>query len=312
MERFSFRQYLTQHLTRREHGYDSDELLQAQVHISNQTFSFINPMSLKCAIELGILDIIQNHGHPMTHSELVSALPIHSGKTRFVYSLMQILINSGFVRRQKLGETNQHLPIHSSSLSDNPPSASFVPKKVEVDEEEGYVLTSASWLLLKDNPLSVTPFLLAMLSPILIQPWHHLGSWFQNDDPTPFYMAHGMTFWDYWRNKPSLAPAFNDAMTSDTRLISKVVIDKCKGVFEGVESLIDVGGGMGTMARAIADAFPHMDCTVFDLPHVVADMQGTNNLKYAGGDMFETLPPADAILLKVNHTPTYFCPNRFD
>jgi hypothetical protein len=43
-----------------------------------------------------------------------------------------------------------------------------------------------------------------------------------------------------------------------------------------------------------------MDCTVFDLPHVVSDLQGSKNLKYAGGDMFEAVPPADALLLKVN------------
>jgi hypothetical protein len=33
---------------------------------------------------------------------------------------------------------------------------------------------------------------------------------------------------------------------------------------------------------------------------VVSDLQGSKNLKYVGGDMFEAVPPADAILLKVN------------
>jgi len=66
-----------------------------------------------------------------------------------------------------------------------------------------------------------------------------------------------------------------------------------------LESVVDVGGGTGTMAKAIANAFPHIDCTVFDLPHVVADLQGSQNLKFVGGDMFEWVPPADAVLLKV-------------
>jgi hypothetical protein len=78
-----------------------------------------------------------------------------------------------------------------------------------------------------------------------------------------------------------------------------VVVSKCKGIFEGVNSLVDVGGGLGTMAKGIAEAFPHMDCTVFDLPRVVSDLQGSKNLKYVGGDMFEAVPPADVILLKV-------------
>lgn len=53
------------------------------------------------------------------------------------------------------------------------------------------------------------------------------------------------------------------------------------------------------MAKALAKSFPQMDRTVFDLPHVVDGLQGVDNLNYVGGDMFERIPPADAILLKV-------------
>ncbi|CAB4273528.1 unnamed protein product [Prunus armeniaca] len=76
------------------------------------------------------------------------------------------------------------------------------------------------------------------------------------------------------------------------------MIDDCKGVFQGVDSLVDVGGGTGTVAKSIADAFPHMKCTVLDLPHVVADLKGSKNLEYVAGDMFEAVPEADAIFLK--------------
>ncbi|PON49144.1 O-methyltransferase COMT-type [Parasponia andersonii] len=250
----------------------STELLEAQAHIWNHIFAFINSMSLKCAIQLGIPDTIQNHGKPMTISQLVASLPIHQKKASCVYRLMRILVHSGFFALQKVGETD--------------------------DEQEGYALTDASKLLLKDNPLSVTPFLLAMLDPVLTKPWHFLSTWFQNEDPTPFDTANGMTFWDYGSHEPKLARFFNDAMASDARLVMTVVIDKCKGVFEGLESLVDVGGGTGTVAKAIATAFPQIECTVFDLPHVVADLQGGDNLKFVGGDMFDAVPPAEAVLLK--------------
>jgi len=39
---------------------------------------------------------------------------------------------------------------------------------------------------------------------------------------------------------------------------------------------------------------------VFDLPHVVAGLEETQNIKYVGGDMFEAIPHADSIMLKVN------------
>ncbi|GLT70468.1 hypothetical protein SLA2020_425460 [Shorea laevis] len=76
------------------------------------------------------------------------------------------------------------------------------------------------------------------------------------------------------------------------------MVDDYKPIFEGLGSLVDVGGGNGTVARIISEAFPHIKCTVFDLPHVVADLPESSNLKYVGGDMFHSIPSADAILIK--------------
>ena len=258
-------------------GEHDTELLEAQAHVWNHIFNFINSMSLKCAVELGIPDLINKHGKPMTLNELVSALTINPSKTRCVYRLMRILIHSGFFAQQTL----------NSSRNNN-------------DEEQGYVLTNASKLLLKDNPLSVTPFLQAMLDPILLSPWLKLSTWFQNDDPTPFDTAHGKSFWEYAGDEPKINNFFNEAMASDARLATSVVIHKCKDVFEGLNSLVDVGGGTGTVAKAIAKAFPNLECTDFDLPHVVNGLESDlANLKYVGGDMFEAISPADAVLLKV-------------
>jgi trans-resveratrol di-O-methyltransferase len=77
------------------------------------------------------------------------------------------------------------------------------------------------------------------------------------------------------------------------------VVEDYKPIFEGLGSLVDVGGGNGAVARIISEAFPHIKCTVFDLPHVVANLPETTNLKYVGGDMFQSIPSADAILFKV-------------
>ncbi|CAN1794780.1 Probable O-methyltransferase 3 [Linum perenne] len=50
-------------------------------------------------------------------------------------------------------------------------------------------------------------------------------------------------------------------MASDARLVTKVLVNGCRHVFEGLGSLVDVGGGMGTVAKAIAGGFPAMECT---------------------------------------------------
>ncbi|GLT56313.1 hypothetical protein SLA2020_293610 [Shorea laevis] len=81
-------------------GEQYNELLQAQVHAWNHIFNFINSMSLKCAVDLGIPDIIHNHGYPMTISELIVALQINAKKAPYIQRLMCILVRSGFFTRQ--------------------------------------------------------------------------------------------------------------------------------------------------------------------------------------------------------------------
>ncbi|WCJ30886.1 O-methyltransferase family protein [Euphorbia peplus] len=252
----------------------NSEILIAQAHIWNHILNFINSMSLKCAVELGIPDVIHSHGKPMTISKLNSALSIHPTKAHCLPRLMRVLIRSGFFALAKTNNQNDD------------------------QEEEGYVLTISSQLLLKDNPFNVRPFLEAMRDPILIKPWFCFGTWFLNDDPTAFNTAHGMSLWEYAVHDPNFANFFKEAMASDSRLVTSILIDEGKALFDGLNSLVDVGGGTGTTAKAIAEAFPHIQCTVLDLPYVLHGLHDTPNLKFVVGNMFEEVPPADAILLK--------------
>ena len=137
------------------------------------------------------------------------------------------------------------------------------------------------------------------LNPAMTAPWKFLGEWFRNDDPTPFQTANDIPLYDYTARDPDFSNFFNEAMASDSRVIASVLITKCKDRFEGQSSLVDVGAGMGTTIKAIAKAFPHLKCTVFDLPHVVSDLKGGGNLEFVGGDMFEAIPSANAVILKV-------------
>ncbi|XP_050907588.1 probable O-methyltransferase 3 isoform X2 [Lathyrus oleraceus] len=246
-------------------------LLKAQSHIWNHIFNFINSMSLKCVVDLGIPDIIHNYGKPMSLSKLISSLPIHPSKKPCIHRLMRIMTHYGFFSQQ--------------NVTDN---------ELEIE----YMLTDVSRLLLKDNPMSVTPFVQAMLDPVLTNPFHQLSTWLKNEDSSAFETTHGRLFWDYAAHDPIFNRLFNESMASDARLVSDLLIEKCREVFNGLESLVDVGGGTGTMAKALAKSFPQMECIVFDLPHVVHGLQGSDNLKYVGGDMFQEIPQTDAILLK--------------
>ncbi|XP_022156551.1 probable O-methyltransferase 3 [Momordica charantia] len=248
-----------------------NEVLEAETHIWNHIFSFINSMALKCAVQLGIPDTIAHHGRgPMSLSHLVSALKLHPENSQYLHRLMRILAHSGF----------------------------FTAHKNDKEQEEAYSLTSSSRLLLKCNPSSLSPLLLSMLDPFLLQPWQLLSAWFHSHDRTAFKMAHGKQFWEHMASKPRDGDVFNAAMASDARLVTSVLLGQYKNIFDGVKSLVDVGGGTGTVARVIADVFPQIQCVVLDLPHVVADLEGSHNLTYLEGDMFQSIPSADVLLLK--------------
>jgi len=264
------------------HSREANERIEGQSHLHNHIFSFIDSMSLNCAIQLAIPDIIHNHGQPITLPQLASKLHIHPKKTSCLYRLMRLLVHSGFFTKTKL---HQYQPEDEEK---------------EEEEEEGYALTPSSRLVIKDNVTSLSPFVKAMLDPALVSPWHVLGDWLQEgstQELTPFEKTHGMSFWNYCNQNTEYGGVFNEAMASYSQLLSFVVEDY-KPIFEGLGSLVDVGGGTGTVARIISQAFPHIKCTVFDLPHVVANLPETTNLKYVGGDMFQSIPSADAILFK--------------
>ncbi|GMN55028.1 hypothetical protein TIFTF001_024146 [Ficus carica] len=254
----------------------SVELLQARNFLWHFAEDHVKAMALKCAIDLGIPDIIHNHGgESIPLSKLIAALPIHPSKAHCVPRLMRILVHHGFFRITK--------------------------KLHHQQEEEEYSLNVVSRLLLDESPfiISMKPFVSVILSPKLIAVWGSLSAWFRNSDATLYGTVEGRDFYDLLEHNPERLHLFNEAMSNDSKLIAHAALKDCKEVFQGLKSLVDVGGGTGSLAKAITNSFPHIHCTVFDLPHVVADLHGSEKLNFVGGDMFsDPIPPADAILLK--------------
>ncbi|KAM3265181.1 hypothetical protein P3L10_002175 [Capsicum annuum] len=89
-------------------------------------------------------------------------------------------------------------------------------------------------------------------------------------------MAHKISHWDYFIEESEFDSIFDDAMSSDSRLIFNLLIfDCCRHVFEGLTLLVDFGGGIGAMAMAIVEAFSGLKGIVLDLSTVIGDLKGT-------------------------------------
>ncbi|CAL1366735.1 unnamed protein product [Linum trigynum] len=262
-----------------------NKLLEAQARAWNYSFNYIVSMALKCAVELGVPDAIsKSPEQPISLSNLAAAIPLHPSKNDALRRLMRPLAHAGFFTTT---------------------SAAFLAGGEE-EAEDHYSLTTAGKLLLRGGPQS--PFIELFLDASTMTSWGMLSAWFHySADAVPFKAGHdGASFWECMEKDPAQKKAFYETMVGDSKLVAGVLVSECKEVFEGVESLVDVGGGTGTMAVAIARAFPKVNCTVFDLPHVVAGVMkeeggggdDVENLHVVGGSMFEKIPPADAVLLK--------------
>ncbi|KAL1562756.1 Flavonoid 8-O-methyltransferase 1 [Salvia divinorum] len=248
------------------------ELLDAQSHVWNLIFSYISSMSLKSAIQLGIPDAIHKHNKPITLIQLADALSINKAKSHALFRLMRILVHSKIFNKVKISK--------------------------DEDEEEAYSLTRTSRLLLRDEPLSFSPFALAMIDPIIADPFHNVTEWFKDECASPFFTRNGSNLFELAGNDRVFNQVFNEGMASDARFVGSILVGKCKHVFEGLTTLVDVGGGTGTVAKVVADAFSGLKCVVLELPHVVARLEGSENLSFVSGDMFEFIPPADAVFFK--------------
>jgi len=250
----------------------------AQIHLYKHVYNFVSSMALKSAMELGIADAIHSHGEPITISELASALKLHPSKLSVLHRFMRLLTHNGFFAKTTVGS-----------------------HKGGGGEETLYDLTPPSKLLIRTESTCLAPIVKGALHSSSIDMWHSSDKWFTEDKELSLYeSAMGESFWEFL-NKATESDTlnmFHEAMAADSRMF-KMALEECKHVFEGLSSLVDVGGGTGAVTSIIHELFPHMKCTVFDQPQVVANLTGTENLNFVGGDMFKSIPSADAVLLKV-------------
>nr|CAB3464725.1 unnamed protein product [Digitaria exilis] len=256
---------------------NNQALLDAQLELWHSTFAHIKSMALKSALELHIADAIHHHGdNGATIPQIASRVTVHTSKIPCLRRLMRLFVATGVF-------AVQHPPPASGSRNDGD----------DDDDEPTYMLTPTSRLLVgSQNNLAALTALVT--HPAMVTPFFELGKWLQHELPDPciFKRAHGRTLWEHASRDAAFDALVNDGMLSDSHFIMDIAISECARVFGGISSLVDVGGGLGAAAQAISKAFPDVECSVLDFDHVVAKAPSV-------GDMFESVPPADAMFFKV-------------
>ncbi|KAF8020623.1 hypothetical protein BT93_G1152 [Corymbia citriodora subsp. variegata] len=250
-------------------GDQDDGEARAGVDIWKYVLGFAEMAVVKCAIDLGIADAIESHPEPsISLSQLSSELGCCPSSLR---RILRFLAHRKIFRHHADTDTYSQTPL--------------------------------SRRLLTRGENSMAAFILLETTPVMLAPWLNLSSHAAAAAaaaPPPFVAANGNDLWVYLAANPGHSRLLDEAMACDARVAVPALAEDCPEVFEGVLTMVDVGGGNGTTLRLLRKAFPWIRGINFDLPHVVAGaLPPCDGVEHVGGDMFEDVPKADAAFLKL-------------
>ncbi|KAJ7539261.1 hypothetical protein O6H91_11G083900 [Diphasiastrum complanatum] len=253
---------------------DDEYASEGQLTIWNTIFAFASSMALKAAILLDIPDILARAGPEATLSleQIFLKLPSKAPKTDYLQRILRFLAVKN---------------IFKETAVDTPSGV----------KEWRYGLTNASkWLVKENNDFCLAPMAVMQLDKVTQAPWHHFNECVLEGGDA-FERANGKDVWNFANEFPSFNNLFNEAMAAESKISISAVLKHYDG-FKDLKTLVDVGGGVGLTISKIVTAYPYIKCINFDLPHVVALAPCIPGVEHVGGDMFQSVPSADAIIMK--------------
>ncbi len=163
--------------------------------------------------------------------------------------------------------------------------------------------TPVSELLRKDHPLSQRDMVNWLADPFHFQTYAHLMRTLKTGE-SAMEIAAGKPVFDFFRDDPDEGEIFNAAMVNFTQTCIGAILEAYD--FSNIRTLVDVGGGYGSVVAAILARYPAMRGILYDLDHVVAGAPPvltaagvTARCEIMTGSFFETVPPGgDAYIMK--------------
>jgi hypothetical protein len=126
-------------------------------------------------------------------------------------------------------------------------------------------------------------------------PWLQAIAALDTSGEASFPRVFGDEFWSWFRDHPEERALFDRAMEQGWQ----GRIERLDAVgFRGDETVVDVGGGNGSLLRALLDRHRELQGVVLDLPETVRDEASFGDrLRFEEGSFFDRVPPGDVFVL---------------
>ncbi len=170
------------------------------------------------------------------------------------------------------------------------------------ETDDGYFSLTPLLETLRPGPGSLRGLALLWAHPMHLQAWGGFEHCVETGE-SAFKHVFGMELFDFFARHPEIAGAFDAAMSGFSEIEAEPVAAAYD--FAGIATLADIGGGQGLLLGTILAQNPGLEGILFDLPKVVAGADAQlarlgvgDRCRKAGGDMFASVPAADAYILK--------------
>jgi hypothetical protein len=171
------------------------------------------------------------------------------------------------------------------------------------DEQGRFGLTTLAEYLRRDVPGSRRAYAILRGDEAGWRPWGELLYSVKTGQPA-FEQVFGMGIFQYLAQHPGTAALWDQAMVGRTSQEEQAVLTAYD--FAGIRTIVDVGGGYGSLLAAALNAYPEMCGVLFDSPRLLAEAterlaaRGVlDRCTIIGGDFFQGVPEGgDLYILK--------------
>lgn len=167
------------------------------------------------------------------------------------------------------------------------------------DRQQRFHMTRRARVLLSEGPESLRSWLILMGSPEVWQGYSCTLQSVRTGVPA-FRLAHGADFYEYLAAHPKLGTTFADAMSRWTEWQCREIASTFD--FRSFRSIIDVGGGAGSLLEQVLVKNMNLRGTLFDQPETILNAHArfaraelSNRCELVGGDFLQHVPGKSGI-----------------